>query len=230
MAATAIDNARRDRDIRARIEELQRLRRGLLEAADEERRQLEAELRSGPLRDVEDLERLLRDLPPDRALQPLRGELALAREELIEIARGLYPRALIERGLAGALADLATRSPVPVTVDSTLTDATLPPPVALTAYYVASEALANVAKHAHATHARLELSTGDDELLLRVCDDGVGGADPAGAGLSGLRDRIHALDGQLHVHSPPGAGTIIDARLLIHATRDRRSTEPPQEL
>ena len=91
-------------------------------------------------------------------------------------------------------------------------------------------ALANIAKHARATLARLEVSMGDDELLLRVSDDGVGGADQAGTGLSRLRDRIHALDGHLHVHSPRGAGTIIDARLLIHGTRDRRSTEPPQQL
>jgi signal transduction histidine kinase len=91
----------------------------------------------------------------------------------------------------------------------------------LTAYYVASEALANIAKHAHATRARLEVSISGDELLLRVTDDGIGGADRAGTGLSGLRDRIHALDGQLHVHSPRGAGTIIEAHLPIHVTRDR---------
>ncbi|MDA0160757.1 hypothetical protein OM076_10815 [Solirubrobacter ginsenosidimutans] len=219
VAATAIDNARRDRDIRARIEELHRLRRGLLEAAYEERRQLEAELRSGPLRDVEDLERLLRELPPDQVLEPLRGELVLAHQELVDIARGLYPQALIARGLAGALADLAARAPVPVTVDLTLTDATLPPPVALTAYYVASEALANITKHAHATRAGLHLSASGDELLLRVADDGIGGADPAETGLSGLRDRVQALDGELHVHSPHDAGTTVEARLPIDTAR-----------
>jgi signal transduction histidine kinase len=113
---------------------------------------------------------------------------------------------------------MAARTPIPVTIDSTLPDAALPPPVALTTYYVASEALANVAKHARATLARLELSTASGELLLRVVDDGVGDADAAGAGLSGVRDRVEALDGQLRVYSPHHAGTIIEARVPIHET------------
>jgi hypothetical protein len=217
VAATALDNARRDREVHTRIAELRRLRRGLLEAADEERHQLEVELQSGPLRAVEELDDRLRDLPPDQAAVA-RSELALARQELVEIAHGLYPQALIERGLAGALSDMAARSPIPVTVDSTLPDAALPPPLALTAYYVASEALANVAKHARATLARLELSTSAGELLVRVVDDGVGGADRAGRGLSGLRDRVQTVDGQLHVHSPNDAGTVIEARLPIPET------------
>jgi hypothetical protein len=217
VAATAIDNARRDREVHTRIAELRRLRRGLLEAADEERRQLEVELRSGPLRAVEELDDRLRDLPPDQAAVA-RRELALARRELVDIARGLYPQALIERGLNGALSDMAARSPILVTVDSTLLDAAIPPPLALTAYYVGSEALANVAKHARATLARLELSTGAGELLVRVVDDGVGGADPGGRGLSGLRDRVQTVDGQLHVRSPNGAGTVIEARMPIHET------------
>ena len=212
-AATAIDNARRDREVRARIDELRRLRRGLLEAADEERRQLEAELRSGPLLDVETVGRLLNGVASD----PLRAELALAHQELIDIARGLYPQVLIERGLAEALADLNARAPVALTITSALGDEPLPPPVVLTAYYVASEACANVAKHARATHARVEVSTRAGELLVRVTDDGVGDADPRGAGLSGLRDRIQALDGRLRVHSPHDAGTIIEARLPIRS-------------
>jgi signal transduction histidine kinase len=217
VAATAIDNARRDREVHTRIAELRRLRRGLLEAADEERRQLEVELQSGPLRAVEELDDRLRDLPPDQAAVA-RSELALAHRELVDIAHGLYPQALIEHGLTGALSDMAARSPIPVTVESTLPDAALPPPLALTAYYVASEALANVAKHASATLARLELSTSAGELLLRVVDDGVGGADPTGHGLRGLRDRVQTVDGRLHVHSPHGAGTVIEARIPIHET------------
>jgi hypothetical protein len=214
VAATAVENARRDREVSARIEELRRLRRGLLDAADEERRQLEVELRSGALREAGELERGLRDIP-GRQLAVLRGELVLAREELAEIARGLHPGALLERGLTGALADAAARSPVPVAVAAQVTVAALPAPVERTAYYVAIEALANVAKHSHARRARLELSTGDSELVLRVADDGVGGADPDGGGLGGLRDRIHAIDGELSVHSPTGAGTTIEARLPI---------------
>jgi hypothetical protein len=217
VAATAIDNTRRDREIHTRIEQLRRLRRGLLEAADEERHQLEVELRSGPLRDIDDLASLLHNLPRDQAEAPC-SQLALAHQELVDIAQGLYPQPLIERGLAGALSDIAARSPTPVTIESTLLDTALPPPVALTAYYVASETLANAAKHARATLARVELSTRAGELLLRVVDDGVGGADPVGGGLRGLHDRVQALDGQLRVHSPHGAGTVIEARLPIHQT------------
>jgi signal transduction histidine kinase len=93
----------------------------------------------------------------------------------------------------------------------------------LTAYYLASEGCANVAKHARSTHARIEVSTGADELLVRVVDDGVGGADPRGPGLSGLRDRIQALDGRLRVHSPHDGGTIVEARLPIRTARDDRA-------
>ncbi len=197
VAAAAVDNVRRDREVRARIVELRRLRRGLLEAADEERRQLEVELRAGPLRDAAELERRLDRIPGAGAL---RDELAMAREELAEIARGLHPGALLEQGLAGALAGAAARSPVPVTVEARV-DAALPAPVERTAYYVATEALANVAKHAHAGWALLELSMRGGDLLLRVTDDGVGGADVSGGGLGGTarprpRDRRRAARAQ----------------------------------
>jgi signal transduction histidine kinase len=205
VAATAVDNARRDRELRAQIEQLRRLRRGLLDAADEERRQLELELRSGPLREAEELERLLSDVPE---AAPLRDELARARAELADIARGLYP---LEAGLPAALEEAAARSPVPVALG--LDDVALAPPVALTAYYVATEALANVVKHAGADSVRIELRAADGHAVLRIADDGAGGADPAGGGLSGLRERVRAVDGELRVHSPPGAGTVVEARL-----------------
>ena len=116
---------------------------------------------------------------------------------------------------------MAARAPIPVTVDRRSPDAALPPPLALTAYYVASEALANVAKHAHATRARLELSTAAGELLLRVADDGVGGADPAGAGLSGLRDRS----------TPSTADCACAARTTAARSSKRacRSTKPDEQ-
>jgi hypothetical protein len=219
VAATAVDNARRDREVRTRIDELRRLRRGLLEAADEERHQLELELRSGPLRNADELDQRLRDIPGEQPAA-LRSEPALAHQELVDIAHGLHPGTLLEHGLTGALSDAAARSPVDVTIDARLDDAALPAPVELTAYYVATEALANIAKHARAHRARLELSARAGELLLRIIDDGVGGADPAGGGLSGLRDRVLAVDGELRVHSPHGAGTSSK-----HACR---STRPDQ--
>jgi hypothetical protein len=214
VAATAIDNARRDRHVQARIDELRRLRRSLLDAADEERRQLEVELRSGPLRNIEQLECALADLPHEQA-ETLRCELAITRRELDEIARGLHPRALIEHGLAGALADATARSPIPTLFESTLDEAAVSPHVALTAYYVATEALANIAKHAHALRASVELSGNSRQLHVRVTDDGIGGANPERSGLSGLRDRIQAIDGELRITSPPGHGTVVEASLPL---------------
>ncbi|HEX6022061.1 MAG TPA: hypothetical protein VFZ00_08695 [Solirubrobacter sp.] len=213
-AATAIDNARRQRDIKVRIEERRRLRRGLLEAADEERRQLETELRSGPLRAVDELDELLCDLPTKQAERP-RNLIAEARSELASIALGLHPKVVIDNGLASALADLGARAPVPVVVEASSVDGSIPAPVAVAAYYVASEALANVAKHARATRARIELATADRELILRVADNGVGGAAADGPGLTGLRNRVHALDGALHVLDGREGGTVVEARLPI---------------
>jgi signal transduction histidine kinase len=208
VAATAVDNARREGEVRDRIEQLRRLRRGLLEAADEERRALEEELRVGPLREADAIAALL----PDKELA---RELAVIRAELGEIARGLYPAALAHDGLVAALRSAAARSPVPVTVQSRLDETTVPRPIGLAAYYVAIEALANVAKHADAASARLDLGTAAGELLVRVRDDGAGGADPAGGGLSGLRDRVAAVDGELRIHSPAGGGTVVEARLPL---------------
>jgi signal transduction histidine kinase len=208
VAATAVDNARREREVRKRIERLRRLRRGLLEAADEERRALEGELHLGPLREADGIAALLPD-------DELRRELAQIRAELGEIARGLYPATLARDGLIAALRSAAARSPVAVTVQWRLDDTAPAGPIALAAYYVATEALANVAKHAGAASARLELCAADGELLLRVTDDGAGGADPAGGGLSGLRDRVAAVDGELRIHSPAGWGTLVEARLPL---------------
>ena len=106
--------------------------------------------------------------------------LVRVRGELAAIARGLYPQALLEGGLADALAGAAAGALTPVAIDSRLGSAAIPREIALTAYYVASEALVNVAKHARATHVRLELSASADELVMRVVDDGAGGADPLG--------------------------------------------------
>jgi signal transduction histidine kinase len=215
VAATAVENARQERQVRERIEHLRSLRRGMLAAADEERRLLEDELRLGPLREADRLDELLGRVPGGRA-QTLRRELALARAELMEIARGLYPAALARDGLAASLRAAADGAPLPVEFDAQI-DAPVPEPIALTAYYVASEALANVAKHAGAAGARVELSTRDGWLTVRVSDGGAGGADPRGHGLRGLRDRVATVDGVMRVVSPPGGGTVIEARLPLRA-------------
>ena len=174
-------------------------------------------MQSGPLRAVEELDDRLRDLPPDQAAVA-RSELALAHRELVDIAHGLYPQALIEHGLAGALSDMAARSPIPVTVDSPLPDAALPPRSRSPRTTSGARRLPT-SRNMHAPAlARPELSTSAGELLLRVVDDGVGGADPAGRGLSGLRDRVQTIDGRLHVRSPNGAGTVIEACIPIHET------------
>ena len=132
-----------------------------------------------------------------------------------EFSRGIHPAVLPERGLGPALRTLARRSAVPVDLDVT-TNARCPEPIEIAAYYVASEALANAMKHAHASRIEMSLTARDGSLLLSVRDDGVGGADPAsGSGLAGLADRVEALGGSIHVHSAAGAGTHITVDLPL---------------
>jgi signal transduction histidine kinase len=126
-----------------------------------------------------------------------------------EISRGIHPAILSEQGLMPALKALARRSAVPVELDLR-TGLQLPGHLEVAAYYAISEALANAAKHAHASAVHVELDTPDASLRLAVRDDGIGGADPAkGSGLTGLRDRIEALGGRLDVTSPAGGGTTL---------------------
>ena len=129
-----------------------------------------------------------------------------------ELARGIHP-AVLNHGLKAALDSLAARSSVPTTV-SFHGAARLPEPVELAAYFVASEALANVAKYARATRASVRVSRRGGVAVVEIADDGVGGADEtAGTGLQGLADRVAALDGTLRILSPPGAGTVVTAEL-----------------
>jgi signal transduction histidine kinase len=136
-----------------------------------------------------------------------------ALAELRELAQGLHPGILIERGLAPAPAALAARAPVPVDLTVGLDDR-LPEPVEVATYYVVAEALTNVAKYARASAARVSVERADGELLVTVADDGIGGADgTAGSGLRGLADRVEALGGRLELRSPAGSGTTVRARL-----------------
>ena len=153
----------------------------------------------------------------DTVLQSAREELALALEELRELARGIHPAVLTERGLGPALESLASRSPLPVLVDAP--EERLPEPVEAAAYFVVSEALANVAKYAQATEAAVRVARSNGRVVVEVRDDGVGGAEPgSGSGLRGLADRVSALSGTLTVESPRGVGTVIRADIPLSVT------------
>jgi signal transduction histidine kinase len=146
----------------------------------------------------------------------------VALEELRELARGIHPAVLTERGLGPALASLADRAPLPVDLD--LPDERLPGPVEAAAYYVVSEALANVAKYARATSVSVRVAQADGRALVEVADDGVGGADPEqGSGLRGLADRVEALEGRLAVASRAGEGTRIHAEIPLPSDTLRKA-------
>lgn len=202
-------------------DELRSSRVRLVRAGDETRRRLERNLHDGAQQRLVSLSlalRLaharLRDAPEEaeRLLAGASEELAQALEELRELARGIHPAVLSERGLSAALEALAGRAPVPVGV--TVPPDRLPPAVEAAAYYVISEALANVAKYAEASAVEVSVTRQNGRAVVEVADDGVGGADPTrGSGLSGLVDRVEALDGVLQVESEPGAGTRIRAEI-----------------
>jgi PAS domain S-box-containing protein len=200
--------------------EIRASRARLVEASDSERRRLERNLHDGAQQRLVSLSLALRlalaKLQNDpAAAEPLiRGaadELTLALEELRELARGIHPAILTDRGLAAALEAIAQRSPLPVELE-TLPDGRLPGPVEAAAFYVVSESLANVAKYAQASAARVRVDASNGHAIVEVEDDGVGGADPlGGSGLRGLADRVEALDGRLEVESTPGRGTQVRA-------------------
>jgi signal transduction histidine kinase len=140
-------------------------------------------------------------------------ELALGLAELRELARGLHPAILTDRGLAVALDSLAGRAPVPVTVTAARSH-DLPEAIKAAAYYVVAEALTNVAKYARASGAEIDIAHEEGGVVIEVADDGVGGADFSdGSGLRGLADRVEALGGRLAVHSPSGKGTLVRAEI-----------------
>jgi signal transduction histidine kinase len=192
----------------------------IVEAADAERRRIERDLHDGAQQRLVALSLKLAMARAklngsDDALATLiteaHEESKLALTELRDLARGIHPTVLTERGLAAALDDLAARSVVPVTVREAPADR-LPSAVEATAYFVVAECLANVAKYAQARSAWVRVRENGARLDVEVGDDGAGGADPRnGSGLRGLTDRVGALDGQLTVHSPPGQGTVVRA-------------------
>ena len=141
-------------------------------------------------------------------------ELALATDELRELARGIHPAILTDRGLGAALDALVKRAPVDVALRHSL-NGEIPPPVESAAYFVVAEALTNVVRHSGATEAEVSVAQRSGALHVEVSDSGEGGADPEGSGLRGLTDRVQALDGELEVETHPGTGTAVHARIPL---------------
>lgn len=219
-AQLAAANARLQAEVRAQVTELRASRRRILEAGDQERRRLEERLHDGA---EQRLERLAAELRAARLTASSeagierveRSEAQLARtlEEVRRLAHGLHPRVL-ELGLSGALDSLAEQAPIRVGVVAPAAD--LPPEVEAATYFICSEALANVAKHAAASHVSVSVTTDDGWVRVEVQDDGLGGADPGGGtGLRGLADRVEALGGILSLESPVGGGTRLAAEIPV---------------
>ncbi|MDA0162470.1 histidine kinase [Solirubrobacter ginsenosidimutans] len=215
----ALENQHLHAESEARVAELRASRERLVAAGDAERRRLERNLHDGAQQRLVAIALQLRllqsrvrgDASAEQLVTTASAELANSLEELRELARGIHP-AILEHGLDAALDSLALRCHLPATVDYETLEP-IPPDIALAAYFVASEALANVAKYAQASAVALRVWVSEGAVHIEIADDGIGGADPAnGSGLRGLRDRVEALDGRLSVTSPAGVGTTVTAQ------------------
>jgi signal transduction histidine kinase len=220
-AAIALENGRLHAELRARLEELRGSRERVIEAGQLERQLLERNLHDGAQQRLIALslelglleERLEGDAEAKERLDQARREIALSLEELRAVAHGLHPAVVTGHGLAVALESLVARAPVPVRLSVNLEDR-MPERLEVAAYYVVSESLANVAKHAHASSASVEVERTSGQIVVEVVDDGVGGADTErGSGLRGLADRVEALGGRLRVWTPRGGGTRVRAEM-----------------
>ena len=209
-------------ELHARLAELRASRARIVEAADEARRRIERNLHDGTQQRLVSISMALGLAEAKLASDPItagavfgeaRQGLSAALEELRELSHGIHPAILTERGLGPALDELALRAAVPVELAVSGSDG-LPEQVEAAAYYVVSEAIANVAKYAHATRTGVRVQAADGEVVVEVADDGIGGADTSrGSGLRGLTDRVEALGGRLWLSSPPGQGTIVRAEI-----------------
>jgi signal transduction histidine kinase len=212
--------AQRERELTDRVDELTRTRRGALDVQAAELRRIERDLHDGAQARLVALsmqlgraEERLEDRPDVAALvRSAREEAGAAIGELRDLARGIAPPVLADRGLVAAVEALGRRAQIPVTVNASIMRRPVPV-VETAAYFVVAEALTNAAKHAGGAAATVELADQGDRLVVEVRDDGPGGADPAGTGLMGLRQRVAALDGNLTVSSPAGGGTTVRAEL-----------------
>jgi signal transduction histidine kinase len=206
------------------LDEVKASRARIVAASDASRRRIERNLHDGAQQrlvavalDLSILQDLASTMSPEEvhaAIGQASNDIKDALAELRELARGLHPAVLSTDGLAPALNQLATRSKLPVAVN--VPNSRLPAEVETAAYFVAAEALANVAKYSRASHASVSVEAGHGRVLVYVCDDGIGGAKVGnGTGLAGLADRVEALDGKLTVESPAGHGTTVMAEIPV---------------
>lgn len=221
-AGIALETARLRAELRARLQELEGSRARVFEAGRRERQRLERDLHDGAQQRLVGLSIELgllgrgEDTDPEtrRRLVRLKEEVATSLEELRDVARGLHPAVLTGHGLPVALESLAARASVPVGLDVEPDLGRLPEPVEVAAFYVVSESLTNIDKHASARSAFVRLAREDGHLVVEAEDDGQGGADTErGSGLRGLADRVEALGGRLQVWSPDGSGTRLRAEI-----------------
>ncbi|MER0445500.1 sensor histidine kinase [Streptomyces sp. Edi4] len=221
-AASALLGPSRAKELARRVEDLAESRADILDAADLERRRIERDLHDGAQQRLVSLamnlgiaRATLTDLPPEAraVIDEAHREAKEAIEELSNLVRGLHPAVLEDRGLDAAISGIAARAPFPV--DLTVELAERPTPtVEAVAYFVVSETLANVAKHARATRCSVHVRRRAQLLTITVGDNGVGGADPAGGtGLQGLRKRVGSVDGTIQINSPRGGPTVITVEL-----------------
>ncbi len=218
----ALDNGRLHAELKARLEELEGSRSRVLKAGQGERKRLERNLHDGAQQRLIALSLELKllgtelgdDAPAQARVESARDEIAVSLEELRSVARGLHPAVLRAHGLRVALESLVATSPVPVGLTVKVEDR-LEEPIEVAAYYVVSESLTNVAKHAEAGQATVEVALVDGSLVVEVFDDGFGGADTEnGSGLRGLADRVEALGGRLRIWSPAGAAPACERRSM----------------
>ena len=220
-AGIALENARLHAELRAHLEELRESRARVIDAGQKERQRLERNLHDGAQQRLIALslelsmleERLSADPDTQVRLDQARGEIALSLEELRDVARGIHPAVLSGHGLEIALESIVARAPLPVRLRVAF-DGRLDEPLEVAAYYVVSESLANIGKHAEATSATVDVARMDGQIVVEVVDNGIGGADTErGTGLRGLADRVEALGGRLRVWTPAGGGTRVKAEI-----------------
>ena len=220
-AGIALENGRLHAALTARLEDLRGSRARMVEAGHRERKRLERDLHDGAQQRLIALslelgvlgEGLHSDPGTQEQLDRARGEIAASLEELRAVARGIHPAVVSGHGLEVALEQLAARAPVPVRLRVTI-GSRLPERLEVAAFYLVSEGLANIAKHAHALTATVDVERINGNVVIEVLDDGVGGADSErGSGLRGLADRVEALDGRLQVWTPRGGGTRMRAEM-----------------